>query len=149
MLICIVCRDIFLNHIPASAHIAMVVAWSPEMVTAPFLQMGKLLPEHPATSTFDHPRYITYGIFWRVFDKQMHMIRVYSHINGLTYGLLQFFQYLNDTEINMSSNGWWPGPYWRELRKTMESGWKSNMKKARGLDGEIEKVFGERERLRG
>jgi len=30
----------------------------------------------------------------------------------------------------------------------MESGWKSNMKKARGLDGEIEKVFGERERLR-
>ena len=24
------------------------------MVTAPFLQMGELLPEHPVTSTFDH-----------------------------------------------------------------------------------------------
>jgi len=67
------------------------------MVTAPFLQMGKLLPEHSATSTLDHLRYITYGIFWRVFDKQMHMIRVYCHINDLTYGLLRFFQYLNDT----------------------------------------------------
>ena len=31
----------------------------------------------------------------------------------------------------------------------MESGWKSDVKKARGLDGEIEKVFGEREGLRG
>jgi len=31
----------------------------------------------------------------------------------------------------------------------MESGWKSDAKKARELDGEIEKVFGERERLRG
>jgi len=31
----------------------------------------------------------------------------------------------------------------------MESGWKSNVNKARGLDGEIEKVFGELERLRG
>ena len=49
----------------------------------------------------------------------------------------------------MSSNGWWPGPYRRELRKIMESGWKSDVNKARGLDGEIEKVFGERERLRG
>ena len=79
----------------------------------------------------------------------MHMIRVYCHINDLTYGLLQFFQYLNDSEINMSSNGWWPGPYRRELRKIMESGWISDVKKARGLDGVIEKVFGERERLRG
>ncbi|MBC2745810.1 MAG: hypothetical protein HF975_02180 [ANME-2 cluster archaeon] len=67
----------------------------------------------------------------------------------LTYGLLQFFQYLNHTEINVSSNGWWPGPYRRELRKIMESGWKSDVKMARGLDGEIEKVFRERERLRG
>jgi len=67
----------------------------------------------------------------------------------LTYGLLQFFQYLNDTEINMSSSGWWPGPYRREFRKIIKSGWKSDVKKARGLDGEIEKVFGERERLRG
>jgi len=33
------------------------------MVTAPFLQMGKFLPEHPATSTFDYLGYITYGIF--------------------------------------------------------------------------------------
>ncbi|MCD4845306.1 MAG: hypothetical protein K8R25_12550 [Methanosarcinales archaeon] len=40
----------------------------------------------------------------------------------LTYGLLRFFQYLNDTEINMSSNGWWPGPYLQELRKILESG---------------------------
>jgi len=31
----------------------------------------------------------------------------------------------------------------------MESGYKSNVNKADGLDGEIEKVFGERERLRG
>jgi len=67
----------------------------------------------------------------------------------LTCGLLRFFQYLNDTEINMSLNGWWPGPYRRELRKIMESGWKSDGKKASGLDGEIEKVFGEREGLRG
>ena len=149
MLVCIVRRDILLNYIPASTHRAMVAAWSPEMVTVPFLQIGKILPVHSATSTFDHLRYITYGILWRVFDKQMHMIRVYCHINDLTYGLPRFFQYLNDTEINMSSNGWWPGPYRRELRKIMESGWKSDLKKARGLDGEIEKVFGERERLRG
>jgi len=81
------------------------------MVTAPFLQIGKFLPEHSATSTFDHLLHITYGIFWRVFDKQMHMIRIYCHINDLTYGLLRFFQYLNDTEINMSSSGWWLGPY--------------------------------------
>jgi len=78
----------------------------------------------------------------------MHMIRVYCHINYLTYDLLRFFQYLNDTEINMSSNGWWPDPYPRELRKIMESGWKSDVNKAGGLDGEIEKVFGEREKLR-
>jgi len=31
----------------------------------------------------------------------------------------------------------------------MESGWKSDVKKAMGLDEEIGKVFGERERLRG
>jgi len=31
----------------------------------------------------------------------------------------------------------------------MDSGGKSDVKKARGLDGEIEKVFGEREGLRG
>jgi len=49
----------------------------------------------------------------------------------------------------MSSSGWWPGPYPRELRNIIKSGWKSDVKKARGLDGEIEKVFGERERLRG
>ncbi|MBC2708461.1 MAG: hypothetical protein HF975_02160 [ANME-2 cluster archaeon] len=40
-------------------------------------------------------------------------------------------------------------PYHRELRKIMESGWISDVKKARGLNGGIEKVFGERERLRG
>jgi hypothetical protein len=31
----------------------------------------------------------------------------------------------------------------------MESGWKNDVNKARGLDGEIGKVFGERKRLRG
>jgi len=31
----------------------------------------------------------------------------------------------------------------------MESGYKSDLKKASGLDGGIEKVFAERERLRG
>jgi hypothetical protein len=31
----------------------------------------------------------------------------------------------------------------------MESGWKSDVNKARRLDGVIEKVFGERGRLRG
>jgi hypothetical protein len=35
------------------------------------------------------------------------------------------------------------------VAQIMESGCKSDVKKARGLDGEIEKVFGERERLRG
>jgi len=35
------------------------------------------------------------------------------------------------------------------MHKIMESGCKSDVKKAMGLDGEIEKVFGERERLRG
>jgi len=30
----------------------------------------------------------------------------------------------------MSSSGWWPGPYRRELCKIMESGYKSNVKKA-------------------
>ena len=41
------------------------------------------------------------------------------------------------------------GPYRRELHKIMESGGKNDVKKARGLDWKIEKVFGERERLRG
>jgi len=41
------------------------------------------------------------------------------------------------------------GPYRRELRKIIETGGKGDVKNARGLDGEIEKVFGERERLRG
>ena len=40
------------------------------------------------------------------------------------------------------------GPYRRELRKIMETGGKGDVKKARALDGEIEAVFGERERLR-
>ncbi|MCL7414923.1 MAG: MarR family transcriptional regulator [ANME-2 cluster archaeon] len=40
------------------------------------------------------------------------------------------------------------GPYRRELRKIMETGGKSDVKRAGVLDGEIEKVFGERERLR-
>ena len=40
------------------------------------------------------------------------------------------------------------GPYRRELRKIMETGGKGDVKKARELDGEIEAVFGERERLR-
>jgi len=49
----------------------------------------------------------------------------------------------------MSSNGWWLAPSRRELHKIMDSGGKSDIKKARGLDGEIKKVFGERKRLRG
>ena len=40
------------------------------------------------------------------------------------------------------------GPYRRELRKIMEIGGKGDVKKARELDGEIETIFGERERLR-
>lgn len=40
------------------------------------------------------------------------------------------------------------GPYRRELRKIIDSGGKSDVNKARELDGEIEKVFGERKRLR-
>jgi len=35
------------------------------------------------------------------------------------------------------------------MHKIMESCWKSYVIKARGLDGVIEKVFVERERLRG
>jgi len=35
------------------------------------------------------------------------------------------------------------------MHKIMESCYKSDVKKAKGLDGEIEKVFGERERLMG
>ena len=54
MLICIVCRNILLNHFPTSAHRVVVATWSPLTVTAPFPQMGELLPEHPATYTFDH-----------------------------------------------------------------------------------------------
>jgi len=41
------------------------------------------------------------------------------------------------------------GPYRRELRKIIETGGKGDVKKASGLDGEIEKVFAEREKLRG
>jgi len=40
MLICIVCRDILPNHVPASAHRAVVVARSQKIFTVPFLQMG-------------------------------------------------------------------------------------------------------------
>jgi len=40
MLVCIMYWDIFLNHIPAIAHRAMIATWSPKMVTTPFLQMG-------------------------------------------------------------------------------------------------------------
>jgi len=101
MLICIVFRDLFLNHIPANTYRAMVAAWSPEMVTAPFLQMGKLLPEHSATSTFEHLRYITYGIFRRIFDKQMHMIGVYRHVNNLN---IQFLTSLPDYRFSQHSH---------------------------------------------
>jgi len=95
------CRDIFLNHVPASAHRAVVATWSPEMVTAPFLQMGKLLPEHPATSTFDHLGYITYGIFWRIFDKYMHMVRVYCHVNDFN---IKFLTGLPDNRLSQHSH---------------------------------------------
>jgi len=44
------------------------------------------------------------------------MVQAIQHI---IYGL---FQYLNDTEINMSSNGWWLGPSRRELRKITRVG---------------------------
>ena len=94
MLICIVCRDILLNHVPARAHRPVVATRSPKMVTAPFLQMGKFFPEHPATSTFDHLRYITYGIFWRIFNKYMHMVRIYCHINDLNIKLSASLPYI-------------------------------------------------------
>jgi len=81
-------RDIFLNHIPASTHRTVVAIWSPVMVTAPLLQMGKFLPGPSATSTLNHLRDITHGILWRVFEKQMHMIRVYCHINNLNIKFL-------------------------------------------------------------
>jgi len=42
----------------------------------------------------------------------------------------------------MSSNGWWLAPYWRELRKMMESGCKSDVKKARGLMGRLKRCRG-------
>ena len=55
MLIYIVCLDILFIHFPASTHRVVVATGSPlMMVTAPFLQIGELLPEHPATPTFDH-----------------------------------------------------------------------------------------------
>jgi hypothetical protein len=63
MFICIVCQDILHNHVPAIAHRAVVTTQSPETFSAPFLQIGKFHPGHSATSTFDHPGYITYGIF--------------------------------------------------------------------------------------
>ncbi len=40
MLACIVCRDIFLNYFPGSAHRAVVATGNPQMVTAPFLKIG-------------------------------------------------------------------------------------------------------------
>ena len=55
MLIYIVCRDILFIHFPASTHKVIVVTGTPlMMVIAPFIQMEKLLPDHPVTSTFDH-----------------------------------------------------------------------------------------------
>ena len=57
MLIYIVCRDILFIHFPASTHRVVVATGSSlMMVTALFLQMGELLPEHTVTSTFDHLR---------------------------------------------------------------------------------------------
>ena len=66
------------------------------MFTAPFLQMRKFFPEHLATSTFDHPGYITYGIFWRVFDKYMHMVWVYCHVNDFN---MKFLTGLSDNRL--------------------------------------------------
>ena len=54
MLIYIVCRDILFIHFPASTHRVVVATGSPlMMVTAPFLQMGELLPEQTVTHTLE------------------------------------------------------------------------------------------------
>ena len=44
---------------------------------------GELLTKYSTTSIFNHLGYITYGIFWQLFDNQMHMIRVYCNVNDL------------------------------------------------------------------
>jgi len=54
MLIYIVCWDILFIHFPASTHRVVVATGSPlMMVTALFLQMWELLPEHPVTYTLE------------------------------------------------------------------------------------------------
>ena len=56
LLLCsyILCQNIFFIHFPASTHGVVVATGSPlMMVTAPFLQMGELLPEHPVTYTLE------------------------------------------------------------------------------------------------
>ena len=78
MLICVVCRDILHNHVLAIAHRAVVTTRNPEMFTAPFLQIGKFHQKHSATATFDHPGYITYGIFQQIFNQYLHIIRIYT-----------------------------------------------------------------------
>ena len=78
MLVCIMCRYIFLNHIPAITHRAVVTTRSPEMVITPFLQIGKFLLRHSVTSIFDHPVHIANGIFWKTFNRYLHIIRIYT-----------------------------------------------------------------------
>jgi len=54
MPIYIMCLDILFIHFPASTHRVVVATGSPlMMVTAPFLQMGELLPGHPVTYTLE------------------------------------------------------------------------------------------------
>ena len=71
------------------------------MFTVPFLQMRKFFPEHLAISTFDHLGYITYRIFWREFDKYMHMVRVHCHVNDLN---IKFLTGLPDNRLSQPSS---------------------------------------------
>jgi len=57
------CRDMFLNYIPAGAHRSVVATRGPEMITAPLLQVWNSLSNHPACSIFNCICYITFGLF--------------------------------------------------------------------------------------
>lgn len=44
--------DVFLNNLPSISHRPMEAAWCPHMFTAPFLKMGKFLPDYSACPFF-------------------------------------------------------------------------------------------------
>jgi hypothetical protein len=83
MLVCIVCQDILLNHIPASALRAVVAAWSPEICPATHVsnQSRSYLLINQKYSKFES----TYPSINQRFDNHTPILKYHRPINIKTH----------------------------------------------------------------